>query len=474
MNLALRITGALVLFFGATMASTVDAERKTREVPIQWRPPESFDPDAKGLGLPRLDGVEHTLLYDPKPSACNLDEGGSGRYESLRHGTYSHHPEIVLFEDKFIVHWTQHSADENGPGQRVLAKVGTFNADRNDIEWGGDETLVELAPAPVPVRRKKKEHDPDLIYETFAGYPELQIIDDKLYLTGRLSSCHGWVNDVKYHGGMTEPIPAEHWSDRPGNGFRYDVWWDMGCQYVQQWGLEDGELVATSQLFKRSEPVEQVEVTRGRFKKAVDLLEPYANAKPFAEAPRTMREDVLRGEPQPSNHRVPNYAPGTWKLTRDGTDGLAHHAEFRRPDGTWVVIRDNLENPGHYYAAEKGGKDEVYPPAVRTNLFGHAMPVAGELPDGRPWIVCNDRSRRHMYLVLSDDGYTFDRSWLLMHNPRKPSDDGLHKGGGPQYFQAVTVGENIWVVYSITKEQIGVTRIPFTTLPKPSAETSTR
>ena len=92
------------------------------------------------------------------------------------------------------------------------------------------------------------------------------------------------------------------------------------------------------------------------------------------------------------------------------------------------------------------------------------MPVAGELPDGRPWIICNNRTRRDMYLTLSNDGRTFDRTWLLMHNPRKPSDDGMHKGGGPQYFQAVTVNGNIWVVYSITKEQVGVSRIPLSLL----------
>ena len=38
-------------------------------------------------------------------------------------------------------------------------------------------------------------------------------------------------------------------------------------------------------------------------------------------------------------------------------------------------------------------------------------------------------------------------------------------GGGPQYFQAVTVGDNIWVAYSIAKEQVGVTRIPLASLP---------
>ncbi len=431
----------------------------TSTAPITWQPPETFDPHTPGLGLPPLQGVEHTLLYDPLPSQCELDRGGDGRYESLRHGTYSHHPKIVLFEDTFIVYWTQHSRDENGPGQRLLARVGTFNADRTQIDWGGQETLFEIAPPPVPVRRRQWTHDPDLIYETYA-HGALKLINGRLYLTGKLSACHGWANDMKYHGFPGAPVPAENWSDAGGqNGFNRDTWWDLGCRFVQEWRIEHGALVPASPLYKQTEPVTRVEINPGRFKDVVPLLEPYADATPFEQAPAQMREDILEGTPVVFE-RHPVFAPGEGRLTADGTNGLAHHTEFRRPDGTWVVIRDNLNNPGYYYAAEKDEHTAAYPLAVRTNLYGDVMPVAGELPDGRPWIVCNNKARADMYLTLSGDGRTFDRTWLLMHNPRGAGDDGLHKGGGPQYFQAVTVENNIWVVYSITKEQVGISRIP--------------
>ena len=110
-----------------------------------------------------------------------MDEGGDGHYESLRHGTYSHHQRMVVYQDKLIVYWTNHSHDENGPGQRVLAKVGTFGPDRSAVDWGGDETLVELAPAPMPVRRRLWHHDPDVMYEGYAS-AMLQLINGKLYV----------------------------------------------------------------------------------------------------------------------------------------------------------------------------------------------------------------------------------------------------------------------------------------------------
>ena len=436
----------------------------TNHAPLTWQPPASFDPEKPGLGLPTLEGVEHTLLYDPLPSRCELDYGGDGRYESLRHGTYSHHQKIVLFENQFIVYWTQHSRDENGPGQRLLAKAGTFNADRTNIDWGGDDMLFELAPAPVQVRRKHLEQDANLIYETYA-HGGLKLINGRLYVMGKLAACHGWADDMKYHGFPGAPVPAEHWADGRDKeqGFNRDVWWDLGCEFVQEWRIEDDKLVPASPFYKRSNPVTRVEVSPGRFKDVVPVLEPYASAVSFEEAPAIMRGDILEDTPVVFE-RQPVYAPGTWRLTADGTNGLAHHTEFQRPDGSWVAVRDNLNNPGHYYAAEKDTYDEPYPFAVPTNLYGHAMPVAGELPDGRPWIVCNNQSRADMYLTLSEDGRTFDQTWLLMHNPRGASDDGLHKGGGPQYFQAATVNGNIWVVYSIAKEQVGVTRIPLAAL----------
>lgn len=438
--------------------------------PIRWVPPPTFDKGKTGLGLPQLEGVEHTLLFDPIPSAANVDEGGDGRYESLRHGTYSHHQRVVLYKDKFIVYWTNHSRDENGPGQRLLAKVGTFNADRSDIDWGGDETLVELAPAPMPVRRRYWEHDPEEMHEGYAA-AMLQLINGRLYVRGSMIACHGWTNDVRYHGRCYKPIPAENWNDArdPRKGFRWDMWWPLGLGFVQRWELAGASLVPDSPLYVMSKAYARIEVTPGRFKRVPPPVEPYAGGPPFDEAPPEMQEDVLHGK-RVIFHPGPKYAKGTSKLAADGKNGLAHMTEFRRRDGKWVAIRDNLTNPHYYYAALKDRREDCYPPAVRTDLFGHAMPVAGQLPSGQSWIVCNNSPRTDMYLTLSDDGITFDQTWLLLHIDRK-TDGGVCKGshGGPQYFQSVTVGPNIWVVYSIAKEQLGAMKIPIRLLSAPRA-----
>jgi len=435
--------------------------------PIRWAPPATFDADAPDLGLPPFPAAEHTVLYDPLPCAANVDEGGDGRYESLRHGTYSHHPAIVLKDRTFIVYWTQHSKDENGPGQRMLACAGQFDTAFEEIDWSRDGALVEIIPPPIPVRRRPWNHDPHVIYPYALG--SLQLVNERLYTSGLIVACHGYTNDVKYHGFQTRPLPASAWSDDLDRerGFIYDLWLDLGLRFVQRWRIQDGVLVADSPMYAQAPLTPRFEVCDGRWKDVAALLPPYSEALPFDAAPTEMHDDILNGIPvQFARHA--KYAPGTSRLTEDGTNGLAHETEFRRRDGKWIVLRDNLERRGHYWAALKEREEDCYPPAVETNLYGGAMPVAGELPSGRVWVICNsfddyynaaDRSRKVMFVTLSDDGITFDRTYGLLHVDRQP-DGGMYKFGGPQYYKALTVGKNVWVVYSITKEKVGVTKLP--------------
>jgi hypothetical protein len=433
------------------------------ESPIRWNPPATFDEDAEGLGLPQLEGVEHTLLYDPRPSAGNLDEGGDGRFESLWHGTFNHHTAFVIHEGRYIATWSNHSRDENGAGQRVLGRVGTITD--HGIDWGGDETLVEFAPQPVPIERRPMDHDPCVIKPYVNG--SLQLINGSLYFRGSLPACHGYTNHEMYRRPF-DPIPEECWRDGLRvKDFFFDVWFDMGMDFVQKWDFDGNTVVPVSPMYRITEYTDLVEVTPDRFKVGAPLLPPYTDSVPFDDAPADIRQDVLNGTPKRFIRRA-KYREGELWISADGKNALAHEAQFQRPDGKWVVIRDNLLNHGHYYAAMKDHEDDFYPPAYETELYGGAMPAAGELPDGRPWILCNsyddyfgakDRSRKDMFITVSDDGITFNKTWLVLHIDRD-SDGGVYKFGGPQYFKTTTINGSIYAVYSITKEQIGITKIP--------------
>ena len=431
-----------------------------KQIPVFWKKPVTFNPDVSGLGMEVFGGAMHSYIYDPLPSAACLDEGGDGHYESVAHGTYNHHPQLIQLQDKLIAYWTNHAKDENGPGERMLAKIGTFNTDMTEITWGGNETIVEIAPQPVLVNRRTYEHDPALISEIFVK-GMLEVIDGKIYSIGDILAIHGWTDDPVYHGIQYSPVPIEHWSDEynSSTGFTLDVWWKLG-KYYQRWVVVGNSLEPNTPLYISGALPTQVEVTSGNFRNVANFLEPYSSAPYFATALWEFRNDVQNGVPYPFTRTAYFSSESPKTVATDGINGLAHIAVFQRPDGNWVAIRDNLLNPGYYYAAMYENYDDYCPPASKTNLYGTAQADARELPDGRPYIVGNSIGRKDMFITISEDGFSFDKTWLLLHSDRTKSDDGLFKHGGPQYFRSLVVEDNIWVVYSITKELIGLTKVP--------------
>ncbi|WP_432797099.1 hypothetical protein [Poriferisphaera sp. WC338] len=431
----------------------------TAQPSVRWLPPETFDTNKAGLGLPLLPGTEHQIIYHPiqatpTPSAPL----------PLQAGMYNHHPEIIVFRDKIIVTWTNHLQDENGPGQRMIAKVGTLNEDRTSVNWGGNETLITLAESPIPMARRHEKHNATMIDGAYAR-GGLFVSSNKLFYGGKILAYDGWTNDIAYHGRCSIPVPTAKYSDGRNRktGMRFDIQRDLGLHYYQSWTIEGSTIAPNSPIYTTKPLASKIEVSTGRFKTVPPLAGSYQNPKSISDSnlnPTQLRHAIR------TKRRIPNYRSGTSHLTKDGSSGLAHQTEFQRPDGSWVVIRDNLIKHGQYYAASVSDKQTPYPPAIRTNLFGDASPIAGELPDGRVWILGNDRERQHFYITVSNDGYTFDRTWLV-YQAAIHTYPGLGKSktlSGPQYPHAVIVGDNLWITYSIGKEMIGITQIPIASL----------
>jgi hypothetical protein len=441
--------------FGEKWLQTVKSE-----IPVFWKKPVTFHQDASGLGLQPLNGITNAYIYEPLASNACISEGGSGSYESLLNGTYNHHPQIIVVGNKFMVYWTNHARDENGPGERLLARLGTFDSDMNNIDWNGTNSFFEIAPAPVLVDRRLYNHNPSQISELFIS-GGLKLINGRIYCIGDILAIHGWTNDPLYNGTQTAPVPAEKFRNNydSASGFTLDVWWKIGTFY-QQWKINGNSLEPNSIMYKDSAFKTQIEVTPGDILPVVALKQPYNSAALLSNAVWAFRNDVLNTAPVPFSRTAYFNSASAKRAATDGINGLAHIAVYKKPDGRWVVLRDNLSNPGYYYAAQIDDYNDFCPPAYPTNLYGTAQPDARELPDGRPYIICNSMGRKDMFITVSNDGYMFDKTWELLHSDRAKSDDGLFKSGGPQYFRSVVVGNNIWIVYSITKELIGITKVP--------------
>ena len=111
---------------------------------------------------------------------------------------------------------------------------------------------------------------------------------------------------------------------------------------------------------------------------------------------------------------------------------------------------------------------------------------AGSMADGRVFLVWNGVPRPSVndtmcgrmapvrtpltLAISSDGGVSFDRVWALYNSTRPKRYCGSAKPFGPSYPQARTVSgegvglDGIWTVYSINKEDVGITFAPIASL----------
>jgi len=140
---------------------------------------------------------------------------------------------------------------------------------------------------------------------------------------------------------------------------------------------------------------------------------------------------------------------------------------FHRKDGALV----GLCKMGFVTQSADGGKTWSLPVIPEGVVGGSGKLWAQETPDGRyAMIYIPQRSARYpMAVTTSDDGITF-RDMRVIHGEVSPQRyAGRAKGGGPQYLRGVAEWggdaasldkDSIWVIYSVNKEDIWVSRIP--------------
>jgi hypothetical protein len=140
---------------------------------------------------------------------------------------------------------------------------------------------------------------------------------------------------------------------------------------------------------------------------------------------------------------------------------------FHRKDGTQV----GLCKMGFVTQSADEGKTWSLPVVPKGVVGGSGKLWAQETPDGRyAMIYIPQRSQRYpMAVTTSNDGITF-RNMRVIHGEVSPQRyAGRAKGGGPQYLRGVAEWggdapslnkDSIWVIYSVNKEDIWVSRIP--------------
>lgn len=96
-------------------------------------------------------------------------------------------------------------------------------------------------------------------------------------------------------------------------------------------------------------------------------------------------------------------------------------------------------------------------------IDGCARANEGVLPDDQVYIISNidqDGKRDPLAISLSKDGLNFNKVALIRSEVPKIKYDGRWKAKGFQYPHSLVLGDNLWVIYSVGKEDVQVTRMP--------------
>ena len=145
-------------------------------------------------------------------------------------------------------------------------------------------------------------------------------------------------------------------------------------------------------------------------------------------------------------------------------------SQFRRPDGSLVMLfRDQASSFRKLASLSFDDGLSWSAPALTSILDSRSKQCAGNLPDGRAFMVWNPalgKSRRLLALATSPDGVLFQRAWLLLGPGDLPPRrfPGRYKTLGYSYPKAFVEPEALWIAFSVNKESVALLRLP---LPRP-------
>ena len=137
---------------------------------------------------------------------------------------------------------------------------------------------------------------------------------------------------------------------------------------------------------------------------------------------------------------------------------------YTRKDGKIV----GMFKAGYTALSEDGGKSWSEIQKLPSVIVGHAKMWGQQTDDGRYALVYNPHFewRYPLVVITSDDGRSFS-NMSCVHGELPPRRyDGGAKDVGPQYVRGITQGNgnppgnDMWVTYSMNKEDIWISRVP--------------
>jgi len=172
----------------------------------------------------------------------------------------------------------------------------------------------------------------------------------------------------------------------------------------------------------------------------------------------------------------------------DDEHGMSEPAPaWQLDDGTWVrLYRDSGSKHARTLREEEASKSrrnyasfsyddgKTWTVPTRTTFpDACARSNAGKLPDGQVYVINNvlplsskKGGRSLLAISLSRDCLNFDRMVVLRFLAPDQRYKGRSKSVGYGYPHSTIVEDNLWVIYSVNKEDIEIARIPLSKLDK--------
>ena len=341
-------------------------------------------------------------------------------YIPVSEWSYSHHPHLTFFAGRLHAIWSNGRVNEDDAGQRVM-----ISSSSDFYNWS----------TPVPLVDTKWGKHSELVL-TAAGF-------------------HQYNNKLTAYIGQYEYKPEHLEEGKRKQG-------DHGHQDTTLLALSADEDMRWGGLVDLGIPIipnhGPQKLQSGRLLISGNIMFPYTDELPGLQGWR--KSGIY---PSVVADSVVDDSESFWQIKKlkGWSAGLCEGSFYQLENGTIVMLLRSGTSKLWSTLSEDNGVTWSEPEQTEfsdNNTKFHF----GRLSDGRYYYVGSPDpkgSRNPLVLSLSDDGQRFDRHYILQDKQEEPKFAGLYKGGQYGYPHSIVHDGFIYVIYSICKEQISVTRV---------------
>ena len=397
----------------------VDTQRTKLWPEVKW--PSTWNADPEQAGYPVLEHAQHFNVH----------------VASVKSGSYNHHPQITRINDRFIALWSNHLSGEDGPGQKV---IGATSLDGEN--W---QSLGTLFDSPDQVRQSFENGR----FLTAAPFVRVR---DRTFAVAILTESVGY-------GKIDTPI--------------------TGTPPSVTKTAEFGKLIlkAHGYLIREVNDPNQLGPTFWFGETKPEPINGFDSFDTFDKTPDVnVSRDIAFEIFQQLTHPV-TLCP--WDFNRDETESVAADGTFLcepatviGPEQTLVRYMRDLNGSKKLYVKFSRDFGESWSPATKTVIpDAPSKSRVGQFSNGTKFLIGNQVIDQTMYkrdpltIGLSRDGVNFEEAYSIRWKvPRfkvptqQKKSDG--RGWGFQYPDYEIYDRNLWVIYSVNKECIDVSRVP--------------